>query len=105
MAAYQGRGYAYLNLSKYDLAAADFQRAIDLDPDLAAAYYNRGLARAMLGDSQGAMADMDVALSRADDPDNWAQDAVEDLQELKLITNDPNTAAQLDQIIERLRSR
>ena len=38
-------------------AIADYTRAIELDPNLAAAYYNRGVARAATGDPAGVGAD------------------------------------------------
>jgi len=41
---YSNRGDNYLNNGNYDLAIAEYTKAIDLDPTLASLYYNRGLA-------------------------------------------------------------
>ncbi|NJL42609.1 MAG: tetratricopeptide repeat protein [Pseudanabaena sp. SU_2_4] len=41
---------------------ADLDRAIDLNPNYADAYYNRGKARTALGNPKGAIADYDRAL-------------------------------------------
>lgn len=41
--AYQGRGIAYYHLKKYSNAIADFNKAIELNPNSASSYYNRGL--------------------------------------------------------------
>ena len=49
-------------LGKYKEAFADYDRAIELQPDLAAAYYNRGNAKYELGDPQAAVADYDEAI-------------------------------------------
>lgn len=43
-ASYESRGFSYFAKDQYDLAIADFTKAIDLDPNLLAAYYNRGVA-------------------------------------------------------------
>jgi len=42
----------------------DFSTAIALDPEASDAYTGRGLARVMLGDCRGAVADGEAALSR-----------------------------------------
>jgi len=42
--AYNNRGLAYGKLNKYEQAMEDFSRAIELNPALAEAYYNRGNA-------------------------------------------------------------
>ena len=42
---------------------ADFDAALDLEPELPAAYDRRALARSMLGDTMGAIADVQAALS------------------------------------------
>ena len=46
----------------YDGAIADYSRAIELDPDDAAAYYNRGNAKSELDDYHGAIADYSRAI-------------------------------------------
>ena len=56
------RGRAYYNEGDYDRAIADFDQAIQLQPDDAAAYNNRGLAYAHKGDYDRAIADYDQAI-------------------------------------------
>ncbi|MFM7905252.1 MAG: tetratricopeptide repeat protein [Microcystis sp.] len=41
---------------------ADYNQAINIKPDHANAYYNRGLAKSNLGDYQGAIADYNQAI-------------------------------------------
>ena len=57
--AYNNRGDAYGYLGEYQTAIADFNKAIELDPDFADAYYNRGDAYYSL--YQDAEADADFA--------------------------------------------
>ena len=49
-------------LGKYEKAIADYDRAVDLKPDLAGVYSNRGLAKGSLGHYEEAIADLDRAL-------------------------------------------
>jgi tetratricopeptide (TPR) repeat protein len=46
----------------YQGAFADYDRAIQLKPDYAIAYYNRGGVRSALGDKKGAISDFDRAI-------------------------------------------
>ena len=41
--AYMGRGVAYSQIGKFDLAIADFDQVIALDPDYAVGYFSRGV--------------------------------------------------------------
>ncbi len=61
-AVYNHRGLAYIALSDYDKAAADFTAALELAPDQARAYTNRGIARRMAGRLDEAMGDLDRSL-------------------------------------------
>ena len=46
------RGYAAMNLGKYDLAAGDFEKSLQLNPELAEARNNLGFLRFLGGDSR-----------------------------------------------------
>jgi len=59
---YVKRGLAEAGDAKLDEAIADYSAAIELDPKLVAAYYNRGNAKMEKDDQQGAIADFNVAL-------------------------------------------
>ena len=47
--------------SDFDCAIADYTKAIDLKPDFAEAYYNRGEARLYLQEWEDAQSDLTVA--------------------------------------------
>jgi tetratricopeptide (TPR) repeat protein len=47
--AYNNRGMVFLKAGKYDMAIADFDKAVALDPQYAKAYYNRGSAFDKIG--------------------------------------------------------
>ncbi len=59
---YTNRGWAFYHMGRFDAAINDFSRAIDIDADLASAYYARGRTWFKKGDSQRAMADAKEAL-------------------------------------------
>jgi tetratricopeptide (TPR) repeat protein len=61
---YQHRGWAHFFADAWKLALRDFSKAIELDPEAGDAYNGRGLARVMLGDHRGAVADAKAALRR-----------------------------------------
>jgi tetratricopeptide (TPR) repeat protein len=56
------RGIERLHAGDYANALADFDRALELDPQNSSAYTHRGLARAALRDYGGALHDYDHAL-------------------------------------------
>ena len=57
--AYFSRGIAYLEKDEYDLAIAEFDKAIQLDPDYAKAYAFRGIAYHDKGNLDRTIADFD----------------------------------------------
>ena len=57
------RAWIYMNKGELDLALADFDRALAIDPELAGAYADRGRAYELKGDRDQAIADYRKALS------------------------------------------
>jgi len=56
---------AYFKIGEYEKGIADCNKALDLRPDHANTYNNRGHCRAALGDAHGASADFQTALHLA----------------------------------------
>jgi len=56
--AYSERGLSLAALGRYREAIADYDQAINLVPRYIMAHYGRGLARAELGDAEGALSDL-----------------------------------------------
>ncbi len=59
---YRKRGFAYKRLKEYDLAIADYNRALELSPNYARAYASRGSAYRSLREYELAIADYNRAL-------------------------------------------
>ena len=59
---YFRRGYACYDLGLYDLAIANYDKAIQLEPNDANAYNNRGLAKIRLGQHFAAISDYNKAI-------------------------------------------
>ncbi|MEH2361531.1 tetratricopeptide repeat protein [Nostoc sp.] len=51
------QGIDYFNQEKYESAIEALNQALQTNPNLAEAYYLRGVARRKLGDAQGAVDD------------------------------------------------
>lgn len=68
------RGMSLLASGKYELAIADFDQAVRLEPKLAKRYYNRGAAHFEADQDRLALADFDEAL-RLDPADRLALEA------------------------------
>jgi len=66
---YASRGQFYLKLKKPASAIRDAEVALRINPDSATAYRVRGRARALLGEWENAVADLNAANSRDYDPD------------------------------------
>ena len=62
---YTDRGVAKAKLGKHSDAIADFNAAIQINPDDAGAYSNRGIAKAELGQTWAAKQDLRTALRLA----------------------------------------
>ncbi|MGK7900211.1 MAG: tetratricopeptide repeat-containing serine protease family protein [Hormoscilla sp.] len=60
--AYNNRGNARSDLGDNSGAIADYNKAIEIQPDDASAYVNRGVVRSDLGDNEGAIADYNKAI-------------------------------------------
>ena len=54
---YNNRGIAYFDLQNYEQAISDYNRAIEINPKYAEAYYNRGLLYQILDETEKANAD------------------------------------------------
>ena len=59
---YFNQGLEKYKVGNYQGAIADWNKAIEINPQDALAYYNRGLAKYDLGDYQGAIVDYDKAI-------------------------------------------
>jgi Flp pilus assembly protein TadD len=66
--AYSNRGSVWIQKGDYGKAFADFNKAIELDPNYAEAYNNRGVAWDHKGDYDKAIADFNKAIEL--DPNN-----------------------------------
>lgn len=62
MEVYSRRGNAHLDKSDYDLAIADFTKAIELNRNSELVYYSRGIAYLAKGDRVRAVADYTKAV-------------------------------------------
>jgi tetratricopeptide (TPR) repeat protein len=63
MYAYLNRAAAYIKLEKWNEAIKDLDMCIKMDPENGAAFLNRGIAREMIRDLQGACSDWGTAAS------------------------------------------
>ena len=82
--AYNNRGYVYHQRGELDLAIADYDRALRIDPGLGSAYINRGVAHRFKGDLNAAMADFNRAVAI----DKYSFEAFTDRGALRQIVGD-----------------
>jgi tetratricopeptide (TPR) repeat protein len=61
---YQHRGWAHFFADAWKLALRDFEKALELDPEMGDAYIGRGLTRVLLGQYRDAVGDAETALRR-----------------------------------------
>ena len=66
--AYSNRAYIYLNKQQYDRAIIDCTKAINLDPDDAVSYLNRGIAYKLQGNEGEAIANFEKTITLSDKP-------------------------------------
>ncbi len=96
---YGNRGNIYINQQKYELALADYNKAILLNPNLAGAYYNRGVLYRLQEKYDLALADWNKAIEI--NP-NFAEAYVNrgalyyDLQKYELASADWNKAIKIN---------
>ncbi|MCJ7623237.1 MAG: hypothetical protein MUO76_07020, partial [Anaerolineaceae bacterium] len=76
------RGIAHYGIGDLDLAIADFDKSIALDPKLVICYYFRGKVYAVLGEKDKAISDLEKAIDSNLGP-GFEQEAKTLLEELK----------------------
>ena len=59
---------AYYYKGEYDKAIADCNKAIELDPELALAYFDRGFAYMELGEKEKALSDFEQCIEVSKNP-------------------------------------
>ena len=64
---YRDRGIAKGKLKDHSGVVEDYTRAIEIDPNYATAYFNRGVSKFYLGDTIGACKDARKAQELGDD--------------------------------------
>jgi tetratricopeptide (TPR) repeat protein len=113
---YYERGWARAEKGDYEGAIADYNRAIELAPQVSSAYYdNRGLARLKKGDYGGAIADFTVIELDPKHPSAYVgrgtsrfymgdhRGAIEDWQ--KAIALEPDVERELESSLREARRR
>lgn len=75
------RGTAYFYLGENQQAIADYSKAIELDPNYTAAYYNRAHVYKLQGEKAQAIADLEKVILLTDDPQliEMARQQIEEL--------------------------
>jgi tetratricopeptide (TPR) repeat protein len=64
------KGYCNYELSRYNAAIKSYTKAIEINPDYAAAIYNRGAAKAELKNFEGGAEDFEAALAKNPELEN-----------------------------------
>ncbi len=115
---YVTRGLAYYEQGQYEQAIADYDRAIDLNPDDARPYNNRGNAYSKQGQYEQAIADYDRAIDlNPDDAPAYYnrglayrqqgqhERAIADFERYLELSTDPTFRERAEQILRELGAR
>jgi tetratricopeptide (TPR) repeat protein len=105
-------------LGEFESALADYARAIELDPQYAAAYFSRGSLHASRGDNKQAIADFDQAIrydarfaaayygrGRAWGLEGHYQRTLADLEKYLELSPRASNRQEVEALVESLRSR
>ncbi len=113
---YLNLGLAYFHLDIYDAAEANFRKALELNPNMAAAHFNLGTLYLKKGDDKAALEHLNKAIEL--DPNFAAsyfnramalanlgrtEEAIQDLEKFLLMPITHNAQLQAQALLERLR--
>lgn len=113
---YLNLGLAYFHLDIYDAAEANFRKALELDPNMAAAHFNLGTLYLKKGDNEAALEHLNKSIEL--DPNFAAsyfnramalanlgrtEEAIQDLEKFLLMPITHNAQLQAQALLERLR--
>lgn len=98
---YVARGNIYRTMGDYLHAIQDYSQALEINPDHAPAYYNRGLAYTLLEEMQNAVSDYQKAASIYCEQEDWKnyQEVLNNLQ--KIQTSSPEIKNQKSQVLRQ----
>jgi tetratricopeptide (TPR) repeat protein len=85
--AYHGRGTVLMKKGLMQQAIDDFNRAVELNPEIVWSYFNRGLARVFLGKEEEAQADFAKCLELRPELKDEVAEKIELARHLRRIGN------------------